>query len=313
MAALSGKMGALYARHAYVITNDKAKMICDFQSDETWVSVAGTQSTDTTNVRLGTQSIRITEDDDTAGALFSTRSSLAINLTTFESGDASTTADYIVLYAYVSDASKVASISFVFDGDSTVGGGNYATYEITSGFTSGWNAFKVKKSSFTINAPFDWSTVGAIEVRWTSGDSASGAYVSFQTIYLVANNYDIALFNGSERTMVQAGLFYNWSLEASVDMGDITEFGAGWKSNLPMLKEFTVSAEKFWDSGDYLTNLGTEYLLSLYTSTTSGHRYECVTKLNSGSIETSVDDLVNESIEFTGSGELLYTNGVVIG
>ena len=68
MAGLAGKLGAVYQEYA---ATDKSKLIADFQDDETWTSGAGTQADDAVNFRLGTESVKITENDGTGGLLYS--------------------------------------------------------------------------------------------------------------------------------------------------------------------------------------------------------------------------------------------------
>ena len=64
MGALSGKMGAVYKEYTPL---DKSKEIANFQSGETWTSGAGTQTDDIVNIRLGTKSIKIADNDASAG------------------------------------------------------------------------------------------------------------------------------------------------------------------------------------------------------------------------------------------------------
>ena len=70
MAAIAGKVGAIYQNYS---GTDKSKLIADFQDDETWTSGAGTQTDDGTNYRLGTESIKITDDDASSGCFTVTK------------------------------------------------------------------------------------------------------------------------------------------------------------------------------------------------------------------------------------------------
>ena len=169
MAALAGKLGAVYNNYA---SNDKSKLIADFQDDETWTSGAGTQSDDSTNFRLGTESIRITENDGTGGLLYSDRSSASFNLNQFESGDTSDTDDYIYFIFYVSDSTKVTNVILGFDADATYDGTNAYTYTATT-ITTGWNYYKVKKSAFSSSGSPNWASVDSMRVGWTSTASST--------------------------------------------------------------------------------------------------------------------------------------------
>jgi len=107
-------------------------------------------------------------------------------------------------------------------------------------------------------------------------------------------------------TLEQQAGFANWSIDSSVDFGDITAFeDSGWKRILPTLKEFSVSAERYWGNGVFFTR-DTLYALALYVDYSNDYRYDCYAYLNGDSIECPVDDIVSESIEFTGHGILSY-------
>lgn len=118
---------------------------------------------------------------------------------------------------------------------------------------------------------------------------------------------DTVTASGKYFTLTEAGGFYNWSLDTSADMNDITTFASGgWKENLPTLKEFSVSAEAYWFNGDFNARLGTEVILALYTNESSDYRYEGYAYIVSDNVECGVGDIVMESIEFTGNGNIYY-------
>ena len=82
------------------------------------------------------------------------------------------------------------------------------------------------------------------------------------------------------------------------------------KTFLTTLLEWTASAEKYWISNNFISRLGNEVVLVLYTNGgASLFRYEGFAKISSSSIEDPVDGIVNESIEFTGIGQLYYREG----
>ena len=302
MAALAGKLGAVYNNYS---GTDKSKLIADFQDDETWTSGAGTQADDATNFRLGTESIRITSTADIL--LYSDQNSASFNLDEFEDTSASDSADYIYAVFYVSDSTKVASVLIGFDADATYDGTNAYSYTITS-VVDGWNYVKVKKSAFSSTGSPDWASIDSIRVGWTGQSTSTGAYVSFQALYLVDDAYDLILSNNTAYTMEAISLFYNWSVDENTNLVESTSFDdEGWQSSVATVNQFTVTNEKYWVNGDYLTSLGTDVILLLYISTTSGYRHEGTAKLETDSINTSVTELVNESLNFRGEGELYYT------
>lgn len=159
-----------------------------FQADETWSSGGGTQSVDTTNVKLGSQSLRITENDNTAGSLYSTRNNISLDLSKRNNGEVSSDADYIYYPVYISDVTKVNHIMLLFSADATFNNSNRLYVLISSGLITGWNFLKISKSSFISEGTITWSSIQSVRVGWTSLDNAQGAYVSFNLIQLIAKD-----------------------------------------------------------------------------------------------------------------------------
>lgn len=119
---------------------------------------------------------------------------------------------------------------------------------------------------------------------------------------------DVVTVSGKSITVSQAGGFFSWSAELSADSADITTFkSGGWKENLPTIKGFSASAESYWADERLSARLGQEVIVALYLDTgTNKKRYEGYAVISGDSIELAVDDVVNQSIEFEGSGKLYY-------
>jgi len=106
----------------------------------------------------------------------------------------------------------------------------------------------------------------------------------------------------------------NWSLELSLDTLETTALGDEWKNFITGLKEWSASSE-----GDYEVGTDTNGQKALQDAYLSGdtvdiklyvddtHYYSGEAYINSLSVEDPVDDVINISIEFTGSGELSFT------
>lgn len=122
---------------------------------------------------------------------------------------------------------------------------------------------------------------------------------------------DEVTVSGKYLMVEQHGGFFNWSAELELETSDITTFqSAGWKENLPTVKGFTASAEDYWGDEEFFAGLGKEVVIALYTDATASKlRYEGFGIINSDSIETAVDDIVNETIEIQGTGPLYYREG----
>ena len=119
---------------------------------------------------------------------------------------------------------------------------------------------------------------------------------------------DVVTVSGKSVAVAQRGGFFNWSCELSADTADITTFqSGGWKENLPNIKGFTATAESYWGDAEFTQSLGKEVIIALYVDNTSSkRRYEGYAVISSDNIEAAVDDVINETIEFEGTGNLYY-------
>ena len=132
-----------------------------------------------------------------------------------------------------------------------------------------------------------------------------GAVVVFASQLLLT---DVVTVSGKSIAVDQVGGFFSWSAELAADTADVTTFASGsWKENLPTINGFSASAESYWADEQLSGRLGQEVIIALYLDTgTNKKRYEGYAFISGDSIELSVDDVVNESIEFEGSGKLYY-------
>lgn len=174
--------------------------IADFQSDETWNPVLGTQSIVTTGYKIGSQMLRITEDDNVASYLYSYRDGLSLNLSLFNDGTLSSTDDYIEFVFDVSNASKVDptagyGITFIFE----TSVGNQFKKILTSGFTTGWNYLPFVKSSFTTVGSPSWANITKIYCAWNSVNNAQNEYIEFQLIDMVRKDPSTPVPNPFQR------------------------------------------------------------------------------------------------------------------
>lgn len=169
------------------------KTIDDGQDESLWTAGIGAFSVDTANVKLGKQSLRLTENDNTAGALTVNKNNLSLDLTELESGESSDDSDYIFVPVYVSVASLVNFIIIGFSQDTVYSGANSKEVSVLgTSLVDGWNYLKILKSSATTSGSGSWSGIQSIQFRWNSLASASGAYVSFQLIQLVKKHPTLA-------------------------------------------------------------------------------------------------------------------------
>lgn len=106
----------------------------------------------------------------------------------------------------------------------------------------------------------------------------------------------------------------NWSLDLGLDTIETTALGDEWKNFIAGLKEWSASAECSWNvavdtqgqkalQDAYLS--GATVSLKLYADVS--HYYSGEAFISSLSVEDPVDDTVNMSFEFQGTGALAYS------
>ena len=92
-----------------------------------------------------------------------------------------------------------------------------------------------------------------------------------------------------------------------MDMQEKTTFQSnGWKEFEPTIKGFSGSAEAFWGDEKFFLTLGTEVIVALYLNESTGLRYEGYAVISGDGISTAVDELIQETVEFTGDGPICY-------
>lgn len=124
-------------------------------------------------------------------------------------------------------------------------------------------------------------------------------------------------------TMVPYGGFFNWSIDETCDVVEKTDFDdSGHKTYLATLDGWTATAERHWIDSGMLSMVGSldtalHIIAKFYVNDSSaskgagsasdtGQRYEGYCHLVGLSPTVAVDTLVNESLSFQGTGQLVY-------
>lgn len=155
-----------------------------------YTTVLGTQTQDTTNVKVGSEALRITENDNIAGYLSSKKTvsydySILNNNSNFEN------TDYFNFIADMSDSAFVQDLVIIFRTDAS----NYFTITINSGLTTGSEVYSVLKSAAVATLSPDWANITEIEIGWTSLINAINEYVTFNTFLPVKKDQNLAIAN----------------------------------------------------------------------------------------------------------------------
>lgn len=133
-------------------------------------------------------------------------------------------------------------------------------------------------------------------------------------------------FGSSTGTIMQRGGFFNWSIDNTCDVVEITDFDdAGVKAYKSTLTGWTGAAERHWITGEGVglkgkMGSGVAMIVKFYVNdddtdkgqasdADQGQRYEGYAHLTGLSPSTAVDTLTNESLTFQGTGILTYEAG----
>ena len=131
----------------------------------------------------------------------------------------------------------------------------------------------------------------------------AGGFVVFDTA-LGAD--DAVTVSGKALTLIQAGGFFNWSIDGDADDAEATTFESqGWKEFKRALIGWSGSAEAYWGDTQFFDSLGETVVLKLFVD--AGPSQDCLEGfaiINGDGIESPVDGLVQETVDFTGTGPL---------
>jgi hypothetical protein len=131
----------------------------------------------------------------------------------------------------------------------------------------------------------------------------AGGYVVFDE---ALDAEDEVTVSGKALKLIQAGGFFNWSIDGDADDAEATTFeSGGWKEYKRALVGWSGSAEAYWGDEQFFDSLGKTVVVKLFID--AGEAQDCLEGfaiINGDGIESPVDGLVQESIDFTGTGPL---------
>ncbi len=145
--------------------------------------------------------------------------------------------------------------------------------------------------------------VNAVEVTTGFRLERAGGFVEFAD---ALGAEDVVTVSGTALTLAQAGGFFNWSIDGDGEDADATTFASqGWKESVRTLKGWSGSAEAYWGDTRFFDSLGKTVVVKLFVD--SGPSQDCLegfAVINGDGIEAPVDGLVQEAVDFTGTGPL---------
>ena len=155
----------MYLKYFNILNISNAESTDNWESQD-WGQTGGTYAADTTTYQTGLQSAKCTADTDTYGIHNVFTSSL--DMTAFENGETSTTADKIgfALYLASQDLTDLGTcnirIKFHMDAEGTETNHYYYNVAYSALTADMWNNFTIAKSAFTEVGTGDWSAVTGI-------------------------------------------------------------------------------------------------------------------------------------------------------
>jgi hypothetical protein len=190
---------------------------------------------------------------------------------------------------YVSDV-DTAPVSFA--DEATTADAERKRYQVTNPARRYWpldEPITVKKNAQVITAGFTLER--------------AGGFVAFDAPLLIE---DVVTVSGKALTLVQCGGFFNWSADPKGEDADATTFASGgWKEFQRVLNSWSGSAEAYWGDGRFFDSLGEIIVVKLFVDSGSSQRsLEGFALITAEGIETAVDALVKEKIDFEGVGPL---------
>lgn len=155
---------------------------------------------------------------------------------------------------------------------------------------------------------WDKNTAVTVEVDATPETGVTidyiGGRITFDTPLAGTETVTVS---GKYWTVSEKAGFYNWTLDLVADLEDSTTFADnGWRAFTPTLKGFNISAEAYWQDETFQDRLGEEVVVALYANEANDERYEGFAYITTDAVNAPVDGLVEDSVTFTGNGELYY-------
>jgi hypothetical protein len=192
---------------------------------------------------------------------------------------------------YVSDV-NTAPVSF--NEESCIGDATRKRYRIDKEDFRYWDP----------DAPV-WVQVNGVPIAAGFTLEHAGGFVVFDET-LILDVEDEVTVSGKALTLIQAGGFFNWSIDGDGEDAEATTFASqGWKEFVRTLKGWSGSAEAYWGDTQFFDSLGEIVVVKLFVD--AGPAQDCFEGfaiINGDGIEAPVDGLVQETIDFTGTGPL---------
>lgn len=135
----------------------------------------------------------------------------------------------------------------------------------------------------------------------------AGGFVVFD---VAQGGGDAITVSGTALTMIQAGGMFNWSIDLEAETADASTYASGgWKEFRQIDRAWSGSAEAYWGNDQLFRSWGNIIVVRLFVDAGASQRcYEGFALITTDSVESPVDGLIEESIDFEGTGPLYLRN-----
>lgn len=156
-----------------------------FTSSAAWAATGSATLADNTTASItGTNCVRLYHNSASAGSSGMTDGFTDIDLTKFRDGSSSSTSDFICFLFFLNDVTKINTDIDIYIKDVTAGKQHVYSFSAANGLVTGWNYFRVKKSSFTSSSGAVWSAIDQLEIYMDVVAGASGTYTYWNKVWL---------------------------------------------------------------------------------------------------------------------------------
>lgn len=137
------------------------------------------------------------------------------------------------------------------------------------------------------------------QIGWASGKiTFTNGYTAIGTITITAEYL----------TLAQAAQAFEWSYDSEVVTEESQTFGDTWKERTLVMKSGSVSFQRFYNDAYFAsTNLGSYYVLYLYTNLSGNDRFMAAGHMTSTGIASGENELIKENVSFALHGEVDFS------
>lgn len=176
--------------------------------------------------------------------------------------------------------------------------GDDQTYTTTDTTKRYWDDTATTTIEISTDSGGTWSTPAA--------DTYTIQYVGGVVTFTTSDNTREVRSSGKYFTIAQLGQAFDWELNATANIMDITSFGKTFKVKMGGLLDATAKASRYYLDGTFFDLLGNRLVLILYPDFSAGTRFEGYAFIKSDPLKVSVDAVIAEDLELEIDGQLYY-------